>query len=117
VREGLLTLGVVALLAAAAFLLGFAPWEPLVRAGVWLAATGMVAGVPAALVYHLRLRACLAPRGALDRRWLLNPVAHHERLTRAERRRVMPWFYAGAAGWTLSMGGCALMAIALVRIG
>ena len=54
------------------------------------------------------------PRGALDKRWLWNPTGHHARLTEPERRRVMPWFYAGAVGWSVSIVGCVLAGLAVV---
>jgi hypothetical protein len=84
----------------------------LYYAGGFLVAGGLVFSVPCALVYHLRLYRSLAPRKALDERWIWNPTGHHARLTREERPLVLPWFYAGAAGWGATVLGCVLIGLA-----
>jgi hypothetical protein len=53
-------------------------------------------------VYHLRLREAVAP---LPHGWWWTPTAHHGRLDAAGRRRVMPWFVAGAVGCGLAIAG------------
>src|SRR5262252_5310339 len=77
-------LGLVLLLASALALSGWIcavlPWETVFGAGLLLAALGIVAGVPAGVVYHARLYQALAPRDALPARWWLRPVELHARL-------------------------------------
>lgn len=111
--ETLLAFGVFGLLAGAGALLHSATPAALFFGGAFLVSGGLLLSVPCAVRYHLRLRDALRPRGRLDRRWLWNPAAHHVRLTPAERGRVLPWFYAGAAGWAASIVGCALVATGL----
>lgn len=81
----------------------------LLWVGGGLIVGGLVFSLPCAVRYHLLLYRTLSSRNALDRWWLLNPTGHHERLTSDERARVLPWFYAGAAGWVLSLVGCLLL--------
>jgi hypothetical protein len=66
---------------------------------------GLVFSIPFAFWYHWKLYTTLGPRGDLSPRWIWSPTAQHVRLRPEERRRVLPWFYAGAAGWTICMLG------------
>ncbi len=102
------------LLSATALAIRFASWTTLLVSGGLLIGGGLLFSLPCAVRYHVLLYRALRPRGALDRRWLFNPTGHHERLTEVERRGVMPWFYAGAAGWGVTMVGCVLAGIAAV---
>ena len=43
-------------------------------------------------------------------------TAQHKLLTDVERARVMPWFYAGAGGWGVSVIGCVLLTIAVLML-
>jgi hypothetical protein len=40
----------------------------------------------------------------------------HQHLSPALRRRVMPWFYAGAAGFFVALAGCAVVLVAIVAM-
>lgn len=111
-RELSLAMGIFALLAGGAFVLQTTRWETLGWAGAALVVLGLVCSVPCALWYHVLLWRHLAPRGRLERGWIWNPVRQHAHLTPAERDRVLPWFYAGAAGWGATMFGCALIGLA-----
>ena len=111
-REAWLALGMFLLLAASAVALQFLDWTFLVWGGVACIAIGLVLGVPTGVVYHLQLWRALHPRGALPARWVLNPTAHHRQLRPDERWRVLSWFYAAAAAWSVSVLGCVLVAIA-----
>jgi hypothetical protein len=113
--ELLLFGGLLALLLGTA-LLGALGAEALLAVAVWLVGLGLVVGAPASLGYHLALRARLARRGLLPRRWWLHPTALHERLDDADRRAVMPWFYVGAFGFLLSVTGCVVASLAMLRI-
>ena len=96
-REWLLIGGVLILLLAAGGV-ALLPWNVLLQAGVALCAIGMLVGVPTGVVYHVLLYRELKPRDALDPDWIWNPIDHNERLTEAERKRVLPLAYVGAAG-------------------
>ena len=68
---------------------------------------GLALGIPTSLVYHVKLARVLAARGELPPRWWLSPTRLHPRLRGAERRGVLRWFYAGGAGFVLTLAGCA----------
>jgi hypothetical protein len=44
----------------------------------------------------------------------LRPVPLHERLDDTGRQRVLPWFYAGAVGFVVTVAGLVLIALSLV---
>ncbi len=88
------------------------PLELVFKAALWLAAAGLVLGVPAGGLYHLRLYQALRPTG----RWWLHPTALHGQLTQAMRGRVMGAFTLGAAGFVLAAGGCVLLFLGSVRL-
>ena len=75
---------------------------------------GLAFGVGTGLWYHIALARALSPMKALTPRWWLRPVPLHQRLDAAGRLRVMPWFYAGAAGFVVTAVGMALITLALV---
>ena len=106
----------VAFAVAAMAAVALVPWAALVQAGALVAALGLALGVPGGLVYHLRLRAALLRRDALPRRWWVEPVRLHRHLSDAERRRVMPPFTLGAAGFVLTMLGCGLVLLGVLGL-
>lgn len=103
--ETLIVLGVVAVLMAAGLAVLLLPWQILLTAGFGCSLLGLLVGVPAGFYYHLRLRSFLLQRPPLPRRWWLNPTRYNSRLSGPEARRTMPWFWLGAIGFLLSMGG------------
>ena len=92
------------------------PPDTLFLAGVRLAAAGLAFGVPTGLVYHLELRRALLQAERLPARWWLRPTGLHRDIPPALRTRVLAWCYAGAAGFVLSMLGCALVAVGALRM-
>ena len=88
----------------------------LMYGGIILVLAGLVFSTPCAIWYHVLLYRALKPRGVLDKRWLWNPTGQHKWLLDDERARVLPWFYAGAAGWGASIVGCVLLAIAALMM-
>jgi hypothetical protein len=112
VREIAIALGLFVVLVVSSLVLRAASWSLLLYGGGFLVVGGMVFSIPCALRYHWLLYTSLKPRGDLDKRWIWNPTSHHPRLLPDERHRVLPWFYAGAAGWGASVAGCALLALA-----
>lgn len=85
--------------------------------GVWVSAVvalvSLVAGALAGVVYHLRLHAAVSP---MPRGWWWNPTAHHDRLSAVGRRRVMPFFLAGAAGCGIAVAGSIGFLSAVLRL-
>jgi hypothetical protein len=83
--------------------------------GVALVAFGLLVGLPASALYHVRLRRALGPQpGSL---WWLHPTRHHTELSKGARQRVLRWFGVGVAGFALALIGCALVAIGAFRSG
>ncbi len=115
-REVLIAIAIFISLSGASLALRYAAWTTLALAGAWAIGLGLLFGIPTAIVYHVRLYRALKPRGALPARWILGPIALHARLTREERRRVVPWSYAGAAGWGVAVLGCVMLTLALIVV-
>lgn len=90
--------------------------DALLVGGAWLSAAGLAFGLPTGLVYHLALREALLAAGALPARWWLRPTALHDAIPAASRRRVLAWCGAGAAGFLVTVLGCALLALAAFRV-
>jgi hypothetical protein len=92
-------------------------WSLPSMLGVWvgggLALGSLVAGGLAGLVYHVRLHRALAP---LPAGWWWNPTRLHGQLDDAQRRRVMPWFFAGACGFVGAMAGSIAFLSAALRL-
>ena len=89
------------------------PWPWLLAAGAVTTGVGLAFGVATGFWYHVALARALAPAGALTPRWWLRPVPLHARLDEAGRQRVLPWFYAGAVGFVVTVAGMGLIALAL----
>ena len=111
-RETLIAFGLLALLIVSSIAIQASDPMKVLYAGALLVAGGLAFSTPCAVVYHWQLYRALGPRGRLDKRWLLNPTAHHDRLEESDLPRVMPWFYAGAFGWVVAVLGCVLLGIA-----
>jgi hypothetical protein len=109
VFEFLIVLAVALGLLAMAIL----PWSWLLVVGAVTTGAGLAFGVATGLWYHIALARALARMKALTPRWWLRPVPLHARLDEAGRRRVLPWFYAGAAGFFVTVAGMALIALSL----
>jgi hypothetical protein len=104
---GLLLVGLV----ATPWLFAVAPWDVTFGAGVVLMALGLVLGLPASLVYHVRLWRALQPA----RGWWLHPTALHARLGDGQRAPVLRWFRVGAVMFGVAIVGCILVAVGAVR--
>jgi hypothetical protein len=117
VAEALLVLFGVLLLGGAGLLAPLLPAQTVVVAGVACAAAGLLVGVPTGLWYHVKLHACLRGQGRLPARWWVRPVALHRRLTPEQRPAVLLWFYAGGAGFALSVLGCLLVVVGVLLEG
>jgi hypothetical protein len=107
--EALVIVGLVICLVVVATV----PWPSLLLAGVVTTAVGLVFGVATGFWYHVALRRALLAARALRPRWWLKPVPLHEHLDDRSRRRVLPWFYAGAAGFFVTVAGMALIVLSM----
>jgi alkanesulfonate monooxygenase SsuD/methylene tetrahydromethanopterin reductase-like flavin-dependent oxidoreductase (luciferase family) len=104
---------IVLILTLGAGAVAVVPWSWLLVAGTVTTSVGLGFGVATGLWYHIALARVLAPMKALTPRWWLRPVPLHARLDEAGRQRVLPWFYAGAAGFFVTVAGMALIALSL----
>jgi hypothetical protein len=121
-RDALRVLEIVVVFGVALALLvvaaggGFAYAGVLLGVGAAVTGCGLLVGVLAGLVYHAALFRALSPSGALPPGWWWRPTSLHAQLAPAQRRRVLPWFYAGAAGFLVTLAGCALVLAAILTL-
>ena len=104
---------IVAMLLAGLVIVVVLPWTSLLLAGLWTTAFGLVFGVATGAWYHVALGRALGRTQALPPRWWLRPVPLHDRLGARDRRRVLPWFYAGGVGFVVTMVGLALVVLSV----
>jgi hypothetical protein len=109
-----LELLLVLALVVSAIVVAVVPWSWLLVAGTVTTGVGLAFGVATGLWYHIALARALSAAGALTSRWWLRPTPLHERLDADGRGRVLPWFYAGAAGFLVTVVGIALITLGLV---
>jgi hypothetical protein len=108
-QEALIVVLVVAALAATPHLRALLHAPQLMLLGTALLGVGTLASALTGVGYHLALWRTLGRRGALSARWWWTPVQQHVRLLPAERGRVLPWFWAGAASFGAVVVGAALL--------
>jgi hypothetical protein len=108
--ELLMVLALVACLVAATIV----GWTSLFMAGALATGVGLLFGVSTGLWYHIVLARALIAAQAHTARWWLRPESLHDRLDEASRRRVMPWFYAGAAGFVVTVVGLVLLTLGII---
>jgi len=89
--------------------------ELQIMAGTLMILVGLVGGGGAGIIYHLALRDALVRLRADTRGWLWSPVARHRELDEQGRRRVLPWFRLGAAGFVVCVAGIGMLAVAILR--
>ncbi len=102
-----LVVALVVLLVAGGLLAPLLSWTAVLQVGVLGVVLGLALGIPTSLVYHVKLARVLAARGELPPRWWLSPTRLHARLRGDERRAVLRWFFAGGAGFVITLAGCA----------
>ena len=104
---------IVVALVLGVLIVAVTPWTSLLFVGAVTTAAGLAFGVATGFWYHVALARALSPLKALTPRWWLRPVPLHERLDAVGRQRVLPWFYAGAAGFVVTVAGMALIALGI----
>jgi hypothetical protein len=115
--EILLVVGSVGALIAGGLVVMFAPGQMVMTGGAAIVALGLLLGVPTGLVYHVLLGEGLSRGGPPPERWWWRPLQHHEDLSPADLDRVLPWCYAGAAGFGCIMLGCGVVALGTFLLG
>ena len=113
--EALIVLSVVVLLLGFGLMAALLPLETLLAIGAGLVALGLFVGLPAGTYYHVRLYRCLEAQGGVPRDFFWHPTRYHADVPRAESRKFMPWFIAGAAGFVLILLGCAIVMLGVMR--
>ena len=106
----------MALMVVCFALAAWIPWPTLLQLGALLAASGLLLGVPAGVLYHVRLRSALLRNRVLPKRWWVAPLSHHALLPEPELRNVMPACYVGATGFVVAAAGCALGVLAVLAL-
>ena len=112
--ESLISLGFLILFCIIAWAVG-ASADSLIWGGMGLAALGFAYGIPAAIVYHWRLRRSLLRCGRLPSRWWLRATAHHHLIPREEQTGVLVWGALGGSGFLMIVLGIILTSIGLWR--
>ncbi len=112
--ESLISLGLLVLFCVMGWALG-ASAESLIWGGIGLAALGFGYGIPAAIVYHWRLRRSLLRCDRLPVRWWLQPTSHHDLIPREEQTGVLLWAGLGGSGFLMIVLGIILTSIGLWR--
>ena len=105
-----IVLGLLVALVGGAAILTYTPWDWLFGGGLALVGLGLLVGVPTGVWYHVRLYRAVRAKRAVPARWWVRPDKLHKELTDEERAVVMRPFYAGAAGFVISMLGCVFIA-------
>ena len=114
--EALMVVGVIGVLVLLGTLAATLTLQALVITGLALMGGGLVVGVPACAWYHVALYRCLVARGEVPAGFVWHPTRYHAGLSVEERRRVLPWFTAGALGFGLIMLGCAIFALGFLQL-
>ena len=112
--ESLISLGILVLFCVVAWALA-ASANSLIWGGLGLAGLGFAYGIPAAIVYHWRLRQSLLRAGRLPARWWLRATAHHDLIPREEQAGVLLWGAIGGSGFVMIVLGIILTSIGLWR--
>lgn len=108
--------GIVALLLGLGALAAL-PWEMLLQVGFGAVILGMLVGLPTGTWYHVELYRALIRARAKRKGWIWNPTAFHRHVPREDRRRFLPWFYAGGLSFVVIVFGIVVAAAGLIGEG
>lgn len=113
--EALISLGIILVFSVVAWAAN-AGAEAMVWGGVALSALGFAYGIPTAIVYHFLLYRSLVRANRLPDRWWLSPTAHHDLISRDERRSVYVWGAVGGTGFGVIVLGILVTGVGLWRL-
>lgn len=102
--EALIALGLLATVCGLGAML-LLPWETLATVGFGLILGGFLIAVPTGIQYHIELYRSLKPTGLLPDNWYWNPIDCNDLVAEKDRRRVLAWCFAGAAGFFVVLAG------------
>jgi hypothetical protein len=107
---------IAALILVSLILAAVVPAGALLWLGVIVGSLGALVGLPAGVVYHIKLwRSLQAAAQATDGFWL-RPHRLHDRLADAQLRPIEAWFAIGVVGFVLTVLGGAAVVTAFVRL-
>jgi hypothetical protein len=115
VFEMLISLGIVVLFCVIGWSIQ-AGTEAMIYGGLALAASGLVYGIPTAIVYHWALHRSLVRVDRLPNRWWLAPTALHGLIPSADRRLILTWGAIGGSGFLVTVLGFIVTSIGLWRM-
>jgi len=104
--ELLVVAGMVAFIVAVRWLVeATLPGSALTLFGLCIFTAGIFEGIPSGLYYHMLLYRALRGRGEIPAGWWISPSRYHVRLSDAEKRLVLRWFFLGGLGFLLCITG------------
>ncbi len=113
--EFLLIISILLLLGGSVALL-LLPAVALFSVSIICLGVGLGLGVPAGIVYHVRLYRHLRAAGPIPSMLWLFPTRLHEQIEARARTRVLAPFRWGAAGFVLVLLGCLLLVAAMIKL-
>lgn len=114
--EALLGLGLVALLLAFVHVASTLALGTLLSSGALLVLAGIALLFPSGVGYHVTMRRGLAELGPPPRGWYWSPTRYHATLSQKAFRAVLPFVVLGVSGVILSLTGCALALVWVLRL-
>lgn len=93
----------------------FLPVEILLKFGFALTGLGLILGLPTGFYYHIFLYKILKKRINLPYFWWFSPLKYHAYLVKYEFKRLKIWFQIGALGFFISVAGCFIVFLGLLK--
>ncbi len=112
----MLEAGVVAAVLLFGAVVALVSAEGLLMLGVGMVGLGFAVGIPAAVVYHVKLYLGLKARGPVPRGWWVSPLRHHDDVSEQAERGFAWAFRLGAGGFGVIVLGCTLAALGLWKL-
>jgi hypothetical protein len=113
--EALFVVALVAVLVLLGLAALFLSVEAIVVVGLVCIAAGFGIGLPAGIYYHVKLYRLLAARAPVPLRFWWQPTRFHELLEPAQWRGVLPWFVIGGTGFLLTVLGCVVVLVGVLK--
>jgi len=107
---------IAALILASLIVAAVVPAGALLWLGVIVGSLGAIVGVPAGVVYHVKLWRSLQAAGQATDGFWLRPHRLHDRLADAQLGPIEAWFMVGVVGFVLTVSGGVGVVTAFVRL-